>query len=136
MGFQTAWSESTPGEKHVSFSGHKTACGLSVIEAKPVWDSKAEDVTCQECTTHLTPAEGEWKQEEDAFWRMTDPKGESIGYVKSEWDSGWDDGQWGPYGEQHAATWYYAYKSEGGGLSRYLSRFLTLEEAKSAVELS
>ncbi|MFF1450192.1 hypothetical protein ACFVYF_18935 [Streptomyces sp. NPDC058274] len=54
MGFQIAWSESTPGEKHVSFSGHKTACGLSVIEAEPVYDSKPEDVTCWLCGGALT----------------------------------------------------------------------------------
>jgi hypothetical protein len=136
MGFQVAWSEKTSGVTHVSFSGHKTVCGLSVIEAKPVWDSKAEDVTCQECTPHITPAEGEWEQEEDNFWRMNNAKGESIGYVKSEWDSGWDDGQWVFSGEQVAATWYYAYKSLGDGLSSYISRFLTLDEAKAAVELS
>jgi hypothetical protein len=39
-------------------------------------------------------------------------------------------------GEQVAATWYYAYKSLGDGLSSYISRFLTLDEAKAAVELS
>ncbi|MER6102424.1 hypothetical protein ABT115_08855 [Streptomyces sp. NPDC001832] len=134
MRFQTAWCESTPGETHVTFSGHMTPCDRYVIEAKPVYDSKPEDVTCQECTSRITPAEGEWEQEEDNFWRMSDAKGESIGYVKSEWDSGWDDGQWVFSGEQNAATWYYAYKSLDGLLSSFIDRFLTLDEAKSAVE--
>jgi hypothetical protein len=54
MGFQIAWSTKTPGERHVSFSGHRTACGLSVIEASPVYESKAKDVTCRPCGGLLT----------------------------------------------------------------------------------
>jgi hypothetical protein len=133
MEFQTAWVESTPGVVHVTFSGHMTPCDKRVIEAKAIYDSKPEDVTCEECTSRITPAVGEWEQEEDNFWRMSDAKGESIGYVKSEWDSGWNDGDSNP-AEDTSATWYYAYKSIGGVLSSFLARFLTLDEAKSAVE--
>ncbi|MER6382118.1 hypothetical protein ACWDBD_38760 [Streptomyces sp. NPDC001118] len=53
MGFQTAWSESTPGERHITWSGHRTPCDLSVIEAKPVYDSKPSDVTCRTCGGYL-----------------------------------------------------------------------------------
>jgi hypothetical protein len=53
MGFQIAWSEFTPNERHVSFSGHRTACGLSVIEASPVYESKPKDVTCRDCGAFL-----------------------------------------------------------------------------------
>ncbi|MEV0471018.1 hypothetical protein [Streptomyces prunicolor] len=59
-GFQIAWSESTPGERHVTFAGHMTPCDKRVIEAKPVYDSKPEDVTCRTCGAFLifdmTPA--------------------------------------------------------------------------------
>jgi hypothetical protein len=127
MGFQVAWSEKTPGVTHVSFSGHLTKCGNPVIEATPVYDSKLEDVTCEECAAPAWEKEGE-------EWRYNKPDGESVGYIKSEWDSGWDDGQWVFSGEQFAATWHYAYKSLGGVLSSYVDRFLTLDEAKAAVE--
>ncbi|MFF4223174.1 hypothetical protein ACFYZH_09950 [Streptomyces abikoensis] len=46
---QIAWSEVTPGEVHASWSGHLTACGESVIKAKPVYDSRVRDITCAEC---------------------------------------------------------------------------------------
>jgi hypothetical protein len=46
---QTAWSESTPGEVHATWSGHMTACGKAVIEAKPCPDSSVDDITCAEC---------------------------------------------------------------------------------------
>lgn len=46
---QIAWNESTPGEIHASWSGHRTACGKSVIEAKPTYDSHVRDITCAEC---------------------------------------------------------------------------------------
>ncbi|MGJ3559664.1 hypothetical protein ACR6C2_16975 [Streptomyces sp. INA 01156] len=42
------------GEKHVSFSGHRTACGLLVISAEPVYASKPKDVTCWLCGGALT----------------------------------------------------------------------------------
>jgi hypothetical protein len=54
MEFQIAWSEGTPGERHVTFSGHMTPCDLSVIEAEPVYNSKPEDVTCRTCGGFLT----------------------------------------------------------------------------------
>ncbi|MFJ8384757.1 hypothetical protein ACIQ9Q_09630 [Streptomyces sp. NPDC094438] len=46
---QTAWSETTPGVVHASWSGHLTACGRPVIEAKPVYESHPRDITCAEC---------------------------------------------------------------------------------------
>ncbi|MFI6685393.1 hypothetical protein [Streptomyces sp. NPDC050485] len=46
---QTAWSEATPGVVHASWSGHRTACGKSVVEAKPVYESHPRDITCAEC---------------------------------------------------------------------------------------
>ncbi|MFK0295457.1 hypothetical protein ACIQU6_34000 [Streptomyces sp. NPDC090442] len=48
-GVQTCWSEATPGEKHATFSGHRTVCGESVIEAKPIPDSRLTDITCAKC---------------------------------------------------------------------------------------
>jgi hypothetical protein len=53
--FQVSWSTKTPGETHASFSGDRTPCGdgLPVIEAKPFYDSKLEDVTCVECAAHV-----------------------------------------------------------------------------------
>jgi hypothetical protein len=50
----SAWSESTPGEVHVTFSGHRTACDLLVIENKPKYASKPKDVTCHFCGGYLT----------------------------------------------------------------------------------
>lgn len=52
--FMTAWSESTPGVVHVTFSGHMTPCDLSVRENKPQYESKPNDVTCQVCGGYLT----------------------------------------------------------------------------------
>ncbi|WP_435270952.1 hypothetical protein [Streptomyces sp. 1222.5] len=49
MGFMNAWSLNTPGEVHVSFSGHRTACGESVYESTGFNDSKAGDITCFLC---------------------------------------------------------------------------------------
>ncbi|GAA0579540.1 hypothetical protein [Streptomyces crystallinus] len=46
---QTAWSETTPGVVHASWSGHLAACGKPVIEAKPVYESHPRDITCAEC---------------------------------------------------------------------------------------
>ncbi|MFE9120891.1 hypothetical protein [Streptomyces sp. NPDC007172] len=46
---QTAWSETTPDVVHASWSGHLTACGKPVIEAKPVYESHPRDITCAEC---------------------------------------------------------------------------------------
>ncbi|MCC3766467.1 hypothetical protein [Streptomyces sp. UNOC14_S4] len=51
--FQTCWSEATPGETHGTWSGDKTACHLSVIEAKPEHESKLSDVTCALCGAEL-----------------------------------------------------------------------------------
>ncbi|MEU5425204.1 hypothetical protein AB0H73_06300 [Streptomyces olivoreticuli] len=53
MTFQTCWSAFTPGAVHITWAGHRTACGLSVIEAKPVSESKRDDVTCRLCGAHV-----------------------------------------------------------------------------------
>lgn len=53
--FQVSWSTKTPGERHVTFSGHRTPCGdgLPVIEAKPVYASKLKDVDCPVCGAYV-----------------------------------------------------------------------------------
>ncbi|MEU7149743.1 hypothetical protein AB0B15_17165 [Streptomyces sp. NPDC045456] len=48
-GMQTCWSDSTPGEIHASFSGHRTLCGKPVIEANPIYASRLGDITCSKC---------------------------------------------------------------------------------------
>ncbi|MFJ9900225.1 hypothetical protein ACIQPR_43545 [Streptomyces sp. NPDC091280] len=76
----------------------------------------------------------EWVQEDDSNWRLVKPNGESLGIIRSEWDSGWDDGQWVFSGRQVSGTYYYAYETVTEGLLSYIDRFLTLDEAKVAVE--
>jgi hypothetical protein len=49
-----AWALKTPGEVHVTFDGHHTTCDLTVFENKPVYESKAKDVTCRTCGAYLT----------------------------------------------------------------------------------
>ncbi|WP_340376630.1 hypothetical protein U5640_16930 [Streptomyces sp. SS7] len=51
--FQVAWCESTPGEVHVTFSGHMTPCDKRVFEASPVYASKLKDVTCEVCGAYV-----------------------------------------------------------------------------------
>ncbi|MVO87450.1 hypothetical protein GPA10_22465 [Streptomyces sp. p1417] len=75
-----------------------------------------------------------WVQESDSDWRLVKPNGKSLGVIRSEWDSGWEDGQWVFAGEQHAATYFYAYETVSEGLLTYIDRYLSLEEAKKAVE--
>lgn len=52
--YQVCWSEKTPGEKHVTFSGHRTPCGELVIEALPRYASRLKDVTCWLCGGEVT----------------------------------------------------------------------------------
>ncbi|MFD4608257.1 hypothetical protein ACFWOT_09085 [Streptomyces sp. NPDC058440] len=51
MTVQIAWSEKTPGEVHVTFAGHITACGLPVIEAG---GNTPKKITCFLCGGMLT----------------------------------------------------------------------------------
>jgi len=46
---QTCRSASTPGEVHITWSGHLTPCDLPVASAHPAYDSKIKDVTCDTC---------------------------------------------------------------------------------------
>jgi len=59
--------------------------------------------------------------------------GTVVGYVISEWDSGWMDGDGGP--DAFAATWYYAYASiPDTCLSSFIDRELSEEGARRLVE--
>ena len=51
--FMAAQVLSTPGEGHVTFSGHRTACGLTVFTSDPVYESHIKDVTCRKCGAYL-----------------------------------------------------------------------------------
>ncbi|MFE5542746.1 hypothetical protein ACFQ71_02890 [Streptomyces sp. NPDC056534] len=53
--FQVAWSTSTPGEVHVTFSGDRTPCGngLAVFEARPTYESHLKEVTCEYCAAYV-----------------------------------------------------------------------------------
>ncbi|MEU6765927.1 hypothetical protein ABZ916_25855 [Streptomyces sp. NPDC046853] len=52
--FMTAYVLSTPGEVHVTFSGHMTPCDKRVHESRPKYESKPKDVTCRTCGAYLT----------------------------------------------------------------------------------
>ncbi|MEV5883068.1 hypothetical protein AB0L74_10175 [Streptomyces sp. NPDC052020] len=107
MSFQIAWSLDTPGVKHVTFSGHRTTCGLSVYEAKPVYESTPAEVSCRTCGAHLIfdmepalkaavkhvraqPGTANW--DDAAIYDFAHRVGELVGEVA--WQVKRDHGRW------------------------------------------
>lgn len=50
---QVCWSDIDRTHSHATYAGHRTVCGLPVIEARPIYESSLTDITCPVCTQHV-----------------------------------------------------------------------------------
>lgn len=105
--FQTCRSSSTPGEIHITWSGHKTPCDKSVIEANPFPDSRIKDVTCSLCgawflfdmeAAHKAAVDYVRAQPGTARWDEDDIRefapGVADRVAKTAWDVRGKHGEW------------------------------------------
>lgn len=54
MEFQTCWTNSVWA--HATYSGDRTICGQVVRVALPIYDSRVDDIACDECQLSLLNA--------------------------------------------------------------------------------